>query len=51
LLVGSFRLVYKVAPKRTLILAFIHAARDLNALWAREGESRIRDFGETPKNE
>ncbi len=31
--VGSFRLVYRILPKRVEVLAFVHGARDLAALW------------------
>jgi len=34
--VRSFRLIYQVAVGGVNILAFIHGARDLAALWARE---------------
>jgi len=39
--VGSFRLVYRVLPGRVDVLAFVHGARDLAALWRQEqsGES------------
>jgi plasmid stabilization system protein ParE len=36
LFVASFRLVYRVRPSSVEILALIHGARDLAALWQRE---------------
>ena len=37
LIVKSYRLVYQVTEQATYILGFIHGARDLSALWEREG--------------
>jgi toxin ParE1/3/4 len=35
LFVQSYRLIYKVERSRVAILALVHGARDLEALWAR----------------
>jgi toxin ParE1/3/4 len=37
LFVRSYRLIYQVAEKAVYIVGFIHGARDLWALWEREG--------------
>jgi toxin ParE1/3/4 len=37
--VRSYRLIYQTATEGVNILAFIHGARDLTALWAREERS------------
>ncbi len=37
LIVGSHRLVYDVSAEDVLVLGLIHGARDLAALWKREG--------------
>lgn len=37
LLVGSYRLVYEISDDEVYILGLIHGARDLLALWRREG--------------
>jgi len=34
--VYSYRLIYNIEDKRVVIIAVIHGARDLNALWDRE---------------
>ncbi len=34
--VGSYRLVYRILAHRVEILALVHGARDLTALWQRE---------------
>jgi plasmid stabilization system protein ParE len=34
--VRRYRLIYRVEPKTVSVLAFIHGARDLAALWKRE---------------
>jgi len=34
--VGSFRLVYRISGVRVEVLAFVHGARDLAALWSSE---------------
>lgn len=36
LLVGSYRLIYQIQENASNILALIHGARDLAALWERE---------------
>lgn len=35
--VRSYRLIYSLSPEAVCILAFIHGARDLQALFKREG--------------
>lgn len=35
LLLGNYRLIYKVEPERVVIVALVHGARDLAALWER----------------
>lgn len=37
ILVRKYRLIYLVAPSGIHVLGFIHGARDLPALWKREG--------------
>ena len=37
LLVGNYRLVYQVGESTVHILGIIHGARDLGALWERQG--------------
>jgi len=32
LIVGSYRMIYRVSPSRVLLLAFVHKARDLGSL-------------------
>ena len=39
LLVGNYRLLYEVREASIYILGLIHGARDLAALWEREGRS------------
>ena len=39
LLVGNYRLIYQMRDRRIFILGLIHGARDLSALWEREGRS------------
>lgn len=39
LLVRNYRLIYQVRENTIYIVAFIHGARDLWALWQREGRS------------
>lgn len=43
LLIRSYRLIYQIKEDTVYIIGFIHAARDLPALWKREGESRTED--------
>jgi len=45
LFVRSYRLIYQVAEQAVYIVGFIHGARDLLALWEREGRSRSEDVG------
>jgi toxin ParE1/3/4 len=35
LIVRSYRLIYRVEKSRVAVLAIVHGARDLKALWAR----------------
>lgn len=37
LFIRSYRLIYRVTASRVFILAFVHGARDLTALWRRRG--------------
>jgi toxin ParE1/3/4 len=37
LFVRSYRLIYQVTADHVFILAFVHGARDLTALWERRG--------------
>lgn len=37
LLIGNYRLIYQLRASEVIILAIIHGARDLAALWEREG--------------
>ena len=37
LLVRNYRLIYKLSAPAAIIVGFIHGARDLSALWEREG--------------
>jgi toxin ParE1/3/4 len=37
LFIRSYRLLYQVTADRVFILAFVHGARDLTALWERRG--------------
>jgi addiction module RelE/StbE family toxin len=36
LVVGSYRLIYEISEGNVYVLALIHGARDLTALWDRE---------------
>jgi plasmid stabilization system protein ParE len=38
--VRSYRLIYQVIADHVFILAFVHGARDLTALWQRRGGPR-----------
>jgi toxin ParE1/3/4 len=40
ILVGAYRLIYRVEPEATVIVAVIHGARDLESLWRRERRDR-----------
>lgn len=40
LVVGSYRLIYEVGEETVYVLALIHGARDLAALWQREDRAR-----------
>ena len=37
LFIGNYRLLYQVTSKSIYVIGFIHGARDLHALWMREG--------------
>ena len=41
--VKSYRLIYWVAPDALTVLAFVHGARDLPALWESRGGTRDPD--------
>lgn len=41
--VQSYRLIYKVAPEVVSVLAFVHGARDLPAVWRRR--AGVEDHG------
>ncbi len=36
LLIREYRLIYNIEQSRVVILAFVHGARDLKALWEKE---------------
>lgn len=36
LLIGSYRLIYKIENENVFIIAFVHGARDLPALWKKD---------------
>ena len=37
LFIGNYRMLYQVTEQAVFIIGFIHGARDLRALWQREG--------------
>jgi len=37
LFIGNYRLLYQVMERTVYVIGFIHGARDLRALWMREG--------------
>jgi plasmid stabilization system protein ParE len=39
LIIQNYRMIYQVEKTRVAILAFVHGARDLQALWAKRGRS------------
>jgi addiction module RelE/StbE family toxin len=43
LLIGNYRLLYEIHDETIAILALIHGARDLAALWVREARSERED--------
>jgi len=45
LFVRSYRLIYQVTEQAVYIIGFIHGARDLWALWEREGRPHSGDVG------
>ena len=40
LLIGSYRLIYRVAAEQVEIVAFIHGARDFRSWWRRQKADR-----------
>lgn len=36
--IKSYRLIYRITPRQIFVLAFVHDARDLDALWTRRAE-------------
>ncbi len=48
LILASYRLLYELRGETVDVLGLIHGARDLAALWAREGDSRTDDLGPPP---
>lgn len=46
LLVSRYRLIYEVIGQTVYVLAFIHGARDLSALWERESRRPSRQEDE-----
>lgn len=36
LLLGNYRLIYRVMETQVYVIGFVHGARDLDALWKRE---------------
>ena len=45
LIVRNYRLIYQIEEEAVYIIGFIHGARDLTALWKREGQSRLGEAG------
>lgn len=45
LLVRRYRLIYRMTERTVYIIGFIHGARDLLALWEREGRPGPGDIG------
>lgn len=45
LFVRRYRLIYQVMEQTVYIIGFIHGARDLLALWGREGRPSLGDIG------
>jgi plasmid stabilization system protein ParE len=45
LILANYRLLYEIRGETVYLLGLIHGARDLPALWEREGESRKDDPG------
>jgi plasmid stabilization system protein ParE len=43
LLIGNYRLIYQVSDKMVHVLGIVHGARDLDALWKREGRRPSRN--------
>lgn len=43
LLVGNYRLIYQLRASEVIILAIVHGARDLAALWKREGRQETEE--------
>ncbi len=41
LFVDSFRLIYQVAPTEVFVLAFVHGARDLDAMRPLPADERV----------
>ncbi|MBA3965244.1 MAG: type II toxin-antitoxin system RelE/ParE family toxin [Nitrospirales bacterium] len=39
LFIRNYRLIYQTMDERIFILAFVHSARDLTALWKRRGNN------------
>lgn len=50
LILASYRLLYEIRGETVYILGLIHGARNLAALWEREGESRRGDPGTAPSH-
>ena len=44
LFVKRYRLIYQMTDQTAYIIGFIHGARDLLALWEREGRPSSRDI-------
>lgn len=45
LLVGNYRLIYETDEDNVFVLALIHGARDLGALWDKERGTRSTELG------
>lgn len=43
LLIGNYRLIYQTSKKMVHVLGVVHGARDLDALWKREGRRPSRN--------
>ena len=43
LLLGNYRLIYQVTEQVVYVVGLVHGARDLDALWKREGRQPSRN--------
>lgn len=42
-LLGNYQLIYQVTEQGVYVIGLVHGARDLDALWKREGRQRSRN--------